>query len=1053
MRFGLLSSVAGLCLMISMPVTLAYAQTGAATVTGEITDSQGKVVPGVTVVFTNINTGIQSDTTTNGDGIYSLPALQPGVYRANVTKDGFKGIVKTDIGLHVQDQVSINFSLEVGSMSETVTVNGSGLQMNTTDGSVSTVIDSKFVENTPLNGRSFQSLILLTPGTVTDSPQNGSNVGITGEFSVNGQRTDSNYYTVDGISANNGVTGTGSPTGASGSLPAATALGTTQALVSVDALQEFRVESSTYSAEYGRSPGGQFAMVTRSGSNDWHGTGFDYFRNDVMDANNWFNDHTTPITPKSAEHQNDFGGTLGGAIRVPHIYNGRDKTFFFFSYEGLRLLQPVAANISYVPTLALRDSTSGALNQALAAFPLPSPNAPDLGNGLTEFIGAWSSPSSIDAISIRVDHNIGQNIQLFFRQSQTPSNSESRGSTLLGGFVPSNLTNNVAEMNTYTLGADVHLSHNTENELRLNYTSNSLSSHSYQDDFGGAVPVDFTQLQDVLGTADVGVTLGFAGYNSTSVADSYTRESQAQWNLVDSTSINLGKHIIKVGFDWRRLAPHLVNLNPLVSYSFDDATQVAANSVGFLLAESMTPAYPLYKNFSAFVEDAWPVAPRLSVSLGLRWDVNPAPGVTQGLMPYTVTELTDVAQMALAPQGTPLWKTDWFGVAPRLGVAYEINNNPGQETVIRGGFGVFYDTGTQTGSYGFEGDGFDASNYLGADVGAPISFPAPASSVTPAIVQPPPTPYQFIYTYPSRLQLPYTLQWNLALERALGRRQSVTVSYVGSDGRKLLQETFSQISALNPDFTFLTVFKNGLTSNYNALQVKFQRQVGHGLQALASYTWSHSLDYGSYNYEFPYERGNSDFDVRHNLAAGVSYELPSAGGHRFSEILTSGWGIDGRLTARTGFPVTLLGNSFYDPMNGQRSYSGLNIVPGEPLYVYGAQYPGGRRINPAAFSLPASGQAGDAPRNFVNGLGALQVDVAVRRTFQIHDGLQGVFRVEAFNALNHPNFGYVNPTYCSGSGCTFGEATAVLAQSLGTLSPLYQMGGPRSVQLALKLTF
>src|SRR5258706_2966021 len=311
-----------------------------AAVTGLITDPNGRSVPSVTIIITNLATNVGSRTVTNDQGIYRVPSLQPGIYRITLAKDGFKSIVKSGIELHVQDVASINFELQIGSVNETLTVEAGASMINTTDASVSTVVDQTYIKNMPLNGRSFKDLILLTPGTLTQTPQYGNiGLGQTGEFSVNGQRTESNYYTVDGVSANVGAAaGTlmNQFSGASGSLGAATALGTTQGLVSVDDLQEFRVQSSTYSAEYGRNPGGQFSFETKSGTNQWHGTAYDYLRNDVFDDNDWFNNYFG--FKKPALRQNDFGGTLGAPLRVPGLYRGKDKTFFFFSYEGLRLV-------------------------------------------------------------------------------------------------------------------------------------------------------------------------------------------------------------------------------------------------------------------------------------------------------------------------------------------------------------------------------------------------------------------------------------------------------------------------------------------------------------------------------------------------------------------------------------------------------------------------------------------------------------------------------------------------------------------------------------------
>src|SRR5205823_139904 len=226
--------------------------------------------------------------------------------------------------------------------------------------------------------------------------------------------------------AGNSIVTTG---GASGSVAGSTALGTTQALVSVDDLQEFRVSSSTYSAEYGRNPGGQFAFETKSGTNQWHGSAFDYLRNDAFDANDWFNDYL--LVPESALRQNDFGGTVGGPVRIPGLYNGKDKTFFFVSYEALRLTSPRAATISWVPDTALRTSAPAALQSALNAFPLPSPSGvDDVANGLAQYIASASNPGSLNSSSARIDHALNDKLKLFFRFGETTSNSANRGSGL-----------------------------------------------------------------------------------------------------------------------------------------------------------------------------------------------------------------------------------------------------------------------------------------------------------------------------------------------------------------------------------------------------------------------------------------------------------------------------------------------------------------------------------------------------------------------------------------------------------------------------------------------
>src|SRR6266702_2049918 len=355
--------VLAIVILLSSLLALAHvspAQTEVASVSGTIVDRSGGLVPSVQVTVINTDTNEKYETKTNNAGVYNVPSVKPGQYRILVNKPGFKKIDLRDVTLNVQDSVNRNFTLDLGGVSETVIVNaGDSLNINTTDASVSTVVDQTYVKNMPLNGRSFQDLILLTPGVVTQTSQSAANfnagLGRTGEFSVNGQRAESNSYTVYGVSVNVGATSGSSMysgAGVSGSVPAATALGTTQALVSVDDLQEFRVQSSTYSAEYGRTPGAQFAFETKSGTSQSHGSLYNYLRNNYFDANDWFNDYLG--VPAPPLRQNDFGGTFGRAVRVPHLYNGKDKTFFFVSYEGLRLVQPQPASVSHVPNLCLR---------------------------------------------------------------------------------------------------------------------------------------------------------------------------------------------------------------------------------------------------------------------------------------------------------------------------------------------------------------------------------------------------------------------------------------------------------------------------------------------------------------------------------------------------------------------------------------------------------------------------------------------------------------------------------------------------------------------------
>jgi len=1025
------------------------AQSELAGVYGRVTDPSGAVIVDADVEIKSTETNVSTTVKTNQDGLYTIPSLHPGHYLINVRKPGFKSVTVTQLELNIQDNVVRNFALQVGSIAETVTITADSLNMNTTDGSVSTVVDRTYVENMPLNGRSFQSLILLTPGVVTTSPQTGD----AGQFSVNGQRTESNYFTVDGVGANinpGGGLGVGSTPGISGSLAANTALGTTQSLVSVDALQEFRVQTSTYSAEYGRNPGGQFSFLTRSGANDWHGSAFDFLRNNVFDANDWFNDRAG--FKQSALRQNDFGGTLGGPISIPRIYNGKDRTFFFFSYEGLRLLLPQPVMPTYVPTLALRQQVPAALQPVLNAFPLA--NGPDQGNGLAEFLATYSNPNQIDSVSLRVDQNFGSKIRVFFRFSDTPSFAGNRD--VSSGNLADTLYTS-SETQTYTVGMNTAFSSRINNEFRINYSHSNVSENEKGDNFGGAKPTILGQLAGFGSTYpynDVQVGLSFFP-NSTSLTNFKALNSQKQWNVTNTLSRVAGRQQFKVGVDYRRLTPSLRPFAPAESILYFNSSSAMANSADFTFVQNSLSAYPLYTNLSVFAQDEWRWTPRLSLSLGLRWELNPPPGSTNSVLPFTIQGSNNLSTMTLAPQGTPLWKTTYDNFAPRVGMAYLFRNSPGHESVLRGGVGVFFDTGNEYGSVGYSTLGFSTSQlYCSFSFcnGPNASFPLTATQFGFPVQTPPVAPYTngALYAFDPHLALPYTVQWNASIEQTLGKDQALTVTYVGANGRRLLEGHELIATPFNPNFGPIVLYKNGLTSDYDALQIQFQRRLSHGLQAMGGYTWSHSLDYGSQNAALPYVRGNSDYDVRHNFAGAFSWNLPKASWGHLADAILDQWGLDGRFNARTGFPVTLNGNQNVDPVTGSLFASGLNLVPGQAIYLYGSQYPGGRAINSAAFTPPTGTQAGDAPRNFVRGFGAWQMDSAVRREFPIHERFHLQFRAEAFNIFNHPNFGLIDPQFRSP---TFGQATRSLNRSLGTLSPLYQLGGPRSLQFALKLIF
>jgi Carboxypeptidase regulatory-like domain/TonB dependent receptor-like, beta-barrel len=1041
MLFGCLVLVA-----LSSPLR---AQSTNASLTGRITDPSKAVIVGARIAAINTGTNVRRETSTDASGEYHLTNLPPGPYRIEIDKPDFRKVIKPDVILHVQDALKLDFEMTLGSVAETVTVEGGAPLVNTQSGKVSTVVDRMFVDNLPLNGRSFQTLMMLTPGVVA-TPTTFADQG---QFSVNGQRADANYFTVDGVSANFGVTGYfPMMQSASGALPALSASGGTNSLASVDAMQEFRIQTSSFAPEFGRTPGGQISIVTRSGSSAFRGSVFEYFRNNALDAKDWFVNFNRLAKPE--ERQSDFGSVLGGPVL-------KDRTFFFFSYEGLRLRQPSSLQ-TVVPDAASRQQAPLSIRPYLNAF--PTPNGAVLGNGLAQFNAAYSNPSTLNAYSIRVDHVVSPTLSVFGRYNHSPSSVGQRGSTFSSGPVLSMTSSVSSVVHTLTTGFTQVITPTISNEARANYSQHTVGVSYAMDDFGGAVP-----LQDSLlfppgySSADSAFLLFLSGVGEYGVGKLGTDE-QRQINLVDNLSVVTGRHQLKFGLDYRRLAPFS---NPLSYEQFVLFSGVTAapggalsGTAGFVQPAAFQANSLRSQNFSLYGQDTWNITPRLTATYGLRWDVNPPlKGKDSANDPFAVVGLNDPATMTLAPRGTPLYETTYGNVAPRLGLAYQLSESPNSGAVLRGGFGVFYDLGQ--GSLGGVTSYFP---YSASKIIQPSPTPFP---LNPQDAAPPAfslnTPVDTILVADSHLRLPRTYQWNIALEQSLGSSQSLSATYVGAIGRDLLRVT--KLRNPNTNFQSVSVTDNSATSDYHALQLEYHWRLFRGFQATASYTLSHSMDDASTDASTTYlntpgaagataDRADSDFDIQHAFTAGVTYMLPAAGSRKGVRAIFGGWSLDAVVLARSGPPVNVVGAVVFG--NGTALRYRPNVNTRVPLELYGSQYPGGKIFNPAAFTAAPAGQQGDFGRNVLRGFGASQADIALQRQFHVTGKVGFRFRAEFFNVFNNPNFGSPDNDLTSP---LFGRSTQTLANSLGSgganggFSPLYQIGGPRSIQLALRLEF
>jgi hypothetical protein len=1083
LRKFIATSLTSFCAAIAFALMLCLpcpGQTGDATLGGVVEDSTGAVVSHVAIKVTNVDTGTERNTATNDVGLFNVLGLNPGRYSVHVEHAGFADVEVNDITLNVGDKRQLDIKLPLGNAQETVTVDDNVATIDTTDASVSTVIDRQFVRDIPLNGRSFQNLILLSPGVVTNSPQGGDD----GEFSVNGMRSNSNYHMVDGVSAQNQAYNWGGVQSA-GMGANSTAVGTTQSILPVDAMQEFRIVTSTYSAEYGRQPGAQISIQSRSGTSTYHGEIYEFLRNTAFDANSWFNTYSTPAIARPAEHQNDFGGTIGGPILVPRLFTSRNRMFFFGAYEGLRLTQPINATIYYVPSNGtwntattyadvryknLRQYANAALKPVLNAFPLPNcstaqnPQCVDFGDGLSPYLFSSSAPSSVNSTDVRLDFQVLSGTHIFARYGDTTGKRISHigGGPHIQSLIPRN--------RAYVLGVDSAFGGNIGNELRLQYSTSSTLDAYNQDLSGGSTEENLNTLQ---GLPAVGgesyVKFEFASGDEGDFYAAHLGSKQFQPNAVDTVSWTRGVHIFKGGVDYRQTTAYLgykdLSRGPSGFYVYDTADEVLNNEAHSAQGNNPLRQDPTAKNLGIFVQDQWRVNQRLTLNLGLRWDLNPPPSIS-GAQQYTYSgNIHNPSSLMLSKLGAPLYKTTYKDIQPRVGAALRLHSGEGQQTVLRAGGGLFYDLVALNQAIG-SGESIGPGSTIKYTSSAKQPFPIPTSTILAPADLPPP-PFELKYVADLNLAPPTVIQWNVSLEQQMGKQQSFTIGYVGSAGKNLIIEDVYSVSKYTPVFTSITQYENGPGSSYNALQVKYRRQPFHGLQVLANYTWSHALDSSSTdNGMLSVQRGNSNHDVRHNFTAAMVYNVPGFFQNRFAHYLASGWSYDLLAVIRSAFPVQAAGATFTDPANGEEYVGRLNYNGKNP-YVYKAGIPGGRQFDPTVFSVPLSGVSGigTAPRNFLRGFGEFNADTALQRTFALHGQLRLLFRAEAFNVFNHPSFGALDVscgTSTAGAVCNnplMGQSTNTLATALsslygpGGLASIYQQGGPRSLQFTVKVQF
>ena len=976
---------------------------------GRILDPSEAAVSDAVVTVVNEETGFRHITESQTDGEYVVSSLRPGIYKVTVRKDGFRTMIRFNVKLEVQQPARADFTLSVGAVQETITVEGSAPLVGQEDASIGIRVFHDEIQRLPLNGRGVLSLLELSPGTnVTPATR-----GEAGQFTANGQRPNANYFTVDGASANTGVTAGGLPAQATGGvLPAMSAFGSLDSLLPLEAVDEFRVQTSSEGSELGRLPGATISLASRSGTNGFHGSIAYRFRHELLAANDWF--ANTFGLGRGALRQQDVAPSFGGPIR-------HDRTFFFLSYQHMLLRGPYVWQ-QPVPSQATRQAAPDWLQPALNLFPVP--NGVDFGNGLAAWNGRNIRPSQLDSGIVRIDHALTANTALFARYNDSPSSNE---------FGSTEVNRLDLRFQSATLGLNLRPSAGLALDFRAN--ESQAVAHSTWTQIGDAVPsgcelapmVSFLFPNSVSCDNLVRFSIGGVGQVVTGREGDRT---QRQFQIVQSTIWNRSAHSLRFGADYRRITPIRRDASGVLSVIADDITATDKRNL-WLGQSTAINASTEVSELSLWVQDSWQVSKRVTVTPGLRWEFNPAPAAGDNYF-------LDPSTSTVFPLHRKLWPDSYTNFAPRLGAAWRITKDG--RTVLRAGGGLFYDSSLSIATDLINSGPFSVTNIVSGRNGLFSSI--------------------LSYGFMPDLHLPRLVEWNVTLDRALSTHDVVSVGYVGSAGHGLIRRELGGAGSSPTSLVALTT--NNGASNYQGLQAQYRRRVMEGFEALVSYSWSHSMDDDSSDAFLLWaggganawrDRASSDFDLRHSINGALTYTFARkrTGAARF----LGGWSADTVFRARSGFPISVLENEQYQGVGLANAFR-PNLMPGQPVWVPDGRAPGGKRINAAAFYAADPGVQGNLGRNSITGFGMSQVDLALRREFRWGEHRSLQVRMEAFNAFNKANF--ADPIKYLSSP-VFGLSTSMLNLMLGTgspgsgLSPILQTGGARSLQASVRWRF
>jgi hypothetical protein len=994
---------------------------------GTVTDSTGGVVPGATVVAVNIGTQDTYEATTNAQGYYNLQFVRNGSYEITVTMSGFQTFKATGVEVTTNQIVRRDAVLQIGAMNELVTVEKSAAVLATDTATISETIGEKAIAGLPIsNGRNVWSLAGTTPGVLSGTDQ----------FVGAGQRGIQNSLSMDGINA------------------AANLRTQTSMRPIADAVTEVDVQTGSTSAEYGSYMGVHINVVTKSGTNEPHGSLYEFFGSDALDARGFFEDRNVPANP---QRRDQYGFEIDGPIFLPKLYDGRNKTFFMSAYEKVRQ-ESTGTSIVSVPTALMRQGNFSEISANIRdpftgqPFPgkiipagrissiaqkvmefYPMPNRPGTGSNYLANV-----PSSADSkqLLLRVDQNLGNKIRLYGRYNWQDEFSSSASAIPTSGTVVPRVNHNWLAAYTHTLTTnlfnDFRIGHHDVDDDALNYFAQNGLTHAGADlgipGFDGDVKYDNPGIPN----------FNLSGFNGLGVSGSNWYQFDRTFQMSDVIAYNRGSHNIRAGFDVRLLETGRRAANtPRGLFIFNgDMTGYSVADFMLGLPRNVTTALEQLQGHVGgwrrgfFVNDTWQAGRNLTLNLGLRYERHEPTGTISGWASMLNADFTGLIPTQLPSPGFAFYEPNKKDFAPRIGATYRA----GEKTVLRAAFGIYYNP-NQMGSFTFLTNNPPLSPvyvYDSQPSSPTLTLESPTGPVGP-------TAYPNI-TSPNR-HLPHARkdQWSFDIQRELWRTTVVDLQYVGSHTRNLDRSFFINTPQPGPGpvesrrpmagFGYLRIIQNDLIANYDAVSVILRHRLNRGLQATAHYTWSRTRDMADNGnisqdtmmnpFDIWADYGPADWDVPHRFVGDFVYALPffQESQQPILKYVVAGWQLSGITTLQSGRPMSVM-------IQGDRANTGrLGQRPdlvGTPTADCGS----GRLTNcidATAFALPAMFTYGNAPRNVLRGPGLAITDLSLLKNFPLAGNAQFQFRADISNVFNRPNFNNPNVTFGTAN---FGRITS-----------------------------